>query len=85
MPQGGEFRSRVLQELHAVPYSGHPGVNNTILKVRHQFWWKGMIADTRDFVLSCPVCQQEKGIAPTTWRQITAFRNPNAKVGSGSD
>ena len=61
VPQGGEFRSRILQEIHAVPYSGHPGVNNTILKARHQFWWKGMTTDAREFVLSCPVCQQEKG------------------------
>ena len=61
VPQGGEYWSRILQEIHAVPYSGHPGVSNTILKARHQFWWKGMITDARDFVLSCPVCQQEKG------------------------
>ena len=61
VPQGGEYRSRILQEIHAVPYSGHPGVNNTVMKARHQFWWKGMTTDAREFVLSCPVCQQEKG------------------------
>ena len=35
VPQGGEYRSRILQELHSVPYSGHPRVSTTILRVRH--------------------------------------------------
>ena len=79
VPQGGEYRSRILQELHSVPYSGHPGVNTTILRVRHQFWWKGMIADTRDFVLSCPVCQQEKGSHQLPGGLLQPLEIPTAK------
>ena len=79
MPQGGEYRSRILQELHSVPYSGHPGVNTTILRVRHQFWWKEMIADTQDFVLNCPVCQQEKGSHQLPGGLLQPLEVPTAK------
>ena len=61
VPGDMEVRRRILHELHAVPYSGHPGVQRTLELVRRQFWWRGMTSDTRDFVLSCPVCQVEKG------------------------
>ena len=50
----------VMTELHAVPYSIHPGVQRTIQKVRRHFFWKGMTGDIREYVESCPICQVEK-------------------------
>ena len=61
VPRAGEFKERIMYELHAVPYAGHPGVARTIEHVRRQFWWRGMLNDIREFVLACPVCQVEKG------------------------
>ena len=55
-----DVKSLLVSELHAIPYSAHPGVQRTIHKVRHNFWWKGMAGDIRDFVESCPTCQLEK-------------------------
>ena len=38
VPQGGEYRNRIIKEHHAVPYSGHPGVQSTTSAVRRHFW-----------------------------------------------
>ena len=55
-----DVKSLLVSELHAVPYSAHPGVQRTIGKVRRYFWWKGMAGDIREYVESCPTCQLEK-------------------------
>ena len=61
VPDNKTVKSKLLTEVHAVPYAGHPGYNRTLDMVRRNFYWKGMAADVRDFVLECPVCQVEKG------------------------
>ena len=60
IPDDLEVKSLLVSELHSVPYAVHPGVQRTIGKVRHYFWWKGMAGDIREFVESCPICQLEK-------------------------
>ena len=60
VPDDLEVKSLLVSELHPVPYAVHPGVQQTIGKVRHYFWWKGMAGDIREFVESCPTCQLEK-------------------------
>ena len=42
VPDNKEIRDRVVQELHSIPYSAHPGIQRTIGKVRKSFFWKGM-------------------------------------------
>ena len=60
VPDDFDVKSLLVSELHAVPYSAHPGVQRTIGKVRCYFWWKGMAGDIREYVESCPTCQLEK-------------------------
>ena len=60
VPDDLDVKSLLVSELHSVPYSAHPGVQRTIGKVRHYFWWKGMAGDIREFVEACPTCQLEK-------------------------
>ena len=60
VPDHLEVKSLLVSELHSVPYTAHPGVQRTIGKVRHYFWWKGMAGDVREFVESWPTCQLEK-------------------------
>ena len=60
VPDDLDVKSLLVSELHAVPYSAHPGVQRTIDKVRCYFWWKGMAGDIRDYVESCPTYQLEK-------------------------
>ena len=45
VPNDLDVKSLLVSELHAVPYSAHPGVQRTIGKVRRYFWWKGMAGD----------------------------------------
>ena len=37
VPDNKEIRDRVVQELHSIPYSAHPGIQRTIGKVRKSF------------------------------------------------
>ena len=60
VPDDLDVKSLVVSELHAVPYSAHPGVQRTIGKVRCYFWWKGMAGDIRVFVESCPTHELKK-------------------------
>ena len=60
VPDDLDVKSLMVSELHSVPYAAHPGVQQTISKVRRYFWWKGMAGDIREFVESCPTCQLEK-------------------------
>ena len=61
VPDNFAVKKRLLQEIHSVPYSGHPGYNRTLEIARRNWYWKGMASEVRDFVLECPVCQEEKG------------------------
>ena len=60
VPDDLEVKSLLVSELHSIPYAAHLGVQRTIGKVRHYFWWKGMAVDIKEFVESCPTCQLEK-------------------------
>ena len=60
IPDNTSVKNFVVTELHAVPYSIHPGMQRTLQKVRRHFYWKGMIGDIREYVESCPICQVEK-------------------------
>ena len=55
-----DCKNKTLRELHSVPYSGQPGVQRTLARVRKGFYCKGQTGDVRIFVESCSVCQVEK-------------------------
>ena len=60
IPDDNEIKKVIMNELHSVPYAGHPGVAKTLEHTARYFFWKGMSADVRDFVLQCDACQVEK-------------------------
>ena len=60
IPDSTSVKNFIMTELHAVPYSIHPGVQRTLQKVRIHFYWKGMTGDIREYVESCSICQVEK-------------------------
>ena len=39
VPSSGKLGNLVLNEMHNVPYAGHPGYQKTIATVRNQFFW----------------------------------------------
>ena len=55
-----EMRNEILGELHSAPTAGHLGMNKTLSKVRHRFYWVGMRTDIRSFIRQCPTCNRNK-------------------------
>ena len=62
-----------------MPYSGHPGYNRTLEIARRNWYWKGMASEVRDFVLECPVCQEEKGESHRPRGELQVLKVPEQK------
>ena len=79
VPEKEEIKSQVVQELHSTPYSAHPGIQRTIAKVRRSFFRNGMLADIRQFVENCPVCQTEKSDHTLAKGKLMSTQIPESK------
>ena len=79
MPDDGELKRRIIQELHSTPYSAHPGIQRTIGRVRKSFYWKGMLGDIRQTVENCPVCQMEKSDHQAAKGKLMSTQIPEEK------
>ena len=55
------FVKKVLFLTHSSPIAGHLGVSKTLKRAQENFYWKGMKADIRQYVNTCPECQKFKG------------------------
>ncbi len=60
-PEGKTFvptsiRQSLLDSVHKVPGSGHPGSQRTLSLLQARYWWPGMSRDTIRYVRSCSVC-----------------------------
>ena len=97
MPEDGELKWRIIEELHSTPYSAHPGIQRTIGRVRKSFYWRGMLGDVRQFVENCEVCQTEKSdhqlakgklmstqIPEDKWKEISIDFVTDLPVSSGN-
>ena len=76
VPDDVATKTQLLKELHDLPTGGHPGFNRTLQTVRRRFYWRGMTADVRDYVLQCPVCQLEKGESTLPRGELQPLRVP---------
>jgi hypothetical protein len=54
-------RERFISEAHDEMFGAHGGVQKTQDKLRHRYYWIGMMKDTEDYVKSCDVCVRTKG------------------------
>ncbi|KAG1957182.1 retrotransposable element [Pimephales promelas] len=54
------FRSRLIDQVHSNPSSGHPGITATIHLLRNRFWWPTLTADTTNHIQNCTDCQTSK-------------------------
>ncbi|XP_072170068.1 uncharacterized protein [Diadema setosum] len=61
-----EYRADIMHLAHESLFGGHLGINNTLSKVKTQFFWSGMYEDIANFCRSCDVCQKtiSKGKVP---------------------
>ena len=55
-----EIQEYVLRDFHDIVIAGHPGFSKTYRQVRKNFFWPGLKAMVRDYVLGCEACQRTK-------------------------
>ena len=60
VPASAELRTRILQECHDVPTSGHLGKDKTIEQVKRRFYWPRMDEEITSYVIGCDECQRNK-------------------------
>lgn len=52
--------SEILRTYHNEPLSGHRGINETLRKIREEYYWKNMVNDIKLYINSCEICQRNK-------------------------
>ena len=78
------LQTDILKKSHDDPLSGHQGIHRTIEQLSRHYYWKQMHQDVKEYVRSCPTCQQMKSqnraksgllqpipIPERKWQQIT--------------
>lgn len=59
MPQ--QFREKVMDLGHTVPWAGHVGFQKTLCRIDRRFVWPGMYSQISHFCKSCVKCQLTSG------------------------
>ena len=68
-----------MREYHDVPYAGHLGYHKTLKNLQKTFYWQNITLEVREFILSCPVCQQEKSEHRVPARLLQPLKLPEQK------
>jgi hypothetical protein len=55
-----DLKRFIMDELHKIPYIGHPGYQKMIMATRKLFYWPGLKKDIVDYLAKCLECQQAK-------------------------
>jgi hypothetical protein len=56
-----DLKRFIMDELHKIPYTGHPGYQKIITNTRRLFYWPRLKKDIVDYLAKCLECQQVKG------------------------
>ena len=54
------LKQMILQEMHNVPYAGHPGYQKTIAVVKSHYFWLGMKREITEYIARCMECKKIK-------------------------
>ncbi len=54
------LRTRVIQQVHDLPSSGHPGITASIQLLLNKFWWSTLRTDVIAFIKNCVTCNTTK-------------------------
>jgi hypothetical protein len=57
IPNCDELKRFIMDELHKIPYTGHPGYQNMITSTRKLFYWPILKKDIVDYLSKCLECQ----------------------------
>ena len=61
IPEYENLREVIMEECHATPYSGHPGIAKTVANIQRVYWWPHLQDDVKHFIKHCDPCQRNKG------------------------
>ncbi len=54
------LRTRVIQQVHDIPSSGHPGITASIQLLSNKFWWSTLRTDVIAFIKNYVTCNTSK-------------------------
>jgi hypothetical protein len=60
IPSCDELKRFIMDELHKIPYTGHPGYQKMVTTTRKQFYWPELKKDIVEYLAKCLECQQVK-------------------------
>jgi hypothetical protein len=60
IPNCDDLKRFIMDELHKIPYTGHPGYPKMITTTKKLFYWPGMKKDLANYLAKCLECQQVK-------------------------
>ena len=61
VPEVQSLRNEILHDNHDVPLAGHQGYDRTYELIQRDYYWLNMAKDIREYVLTCDLCQRNKG------------------------
>ena len=68
------LRQVVLHQLHDLRVVGHLGIQRTVARVRHRYYWPGLALDVARWCASCSECAGRKGKPPP--RRVPLTQKP---------
>jgi hypothetical protein len=72
VPNVQDLKLIILNEMHNVPYAGHPGYQKTMAAVKSHYFWPGMKREIAEYIARCMECQKVK----VEHRHPTGFLQP---------
>ena len=70
------FHIELLQEVHDLPSSSHPGINRTVDLIRRHYYRPGHVAKVRQYVRNCHHCQRSKAPRDSTNGLLVPLPSP---------
>jgi hypothetical protein len=60
VPDDGDLRARLLDEIHRQPSTAHPGIDKMKALLSTRYYWPGWATDVSRYVDNCQVCKRAK-------------------------
>lgn len=83
LPLPQQFRHRVMDLRHSVPWAGHMGFQKTLCRICSRFVWLGVYTDVSQFCRSCNKCQltSRKAAAQAHLQPLPIIETPFERIG----
>ena len=80
LPQ--QFRHRVMELGHTIPWAGHMGFQKTLNRIASRFVWPGMFTQITEFCSSCEKCQLTagRGVVRAQLQPLPIIKTPFERI-----